>query len=333
VKDLSRRDFGKNLSAGVLGSLAAGSVGPLASAEGASSQSVPKRMTTVLRELMKAPGIIDYPSTYDPFTARIAELVGFRCVALGGNVLGAASCVPEPLLTMDEVLAAARRITDVIHIPLIVDVGAGFGDVIHVMRTVREFENARVAGIHIEDQVYPKQVSYHRGVEQIISAEDMCQKVRYAIQARRDPAFVIQARTDAFRTNGFAEGIRRANLYAEAGADAVVAYPNTLAEAQQVPKEIHCPVAYHNSEGNRFGRPIFSVREAEAMGFKFIKSVSIDKIAFKAVREFFSHLKETGRADMDPAVYAPIRDEIEKMIGLDELVRIEQKTTESKAKP
>src|ERR1700730_12534928 len=175
-----------------------------------------KRMTTVFREMLATPGIIHAPIAYDPLSARIAQRVGFRCLDLGGYALGASSCVPEPLLSLEEVLSATRRITAAVDIPLMVDGGAGFGDPTHVIRAVRELEHAGAASVHIEDQVYPKRVHYHKGTEHVISAEEMCEKIQYAARARRDPDFVIAARTDAMRTHDYSEGIRRARLSAQA---------------------------------------------------------------------------------------------------------------------
>src|SRR5882724_137797 len=171
-----------------------------------------KRMTTVFREMLQAPGVLHAPIAYDPLSARIAESVGFRCLDIGGYALGASSCVPEPLLSLEEVLMATRRITAAVSIPVMVDGGAGYGDAVHVIRTVRELERAGAAAVHIEDQVYPKRVHYHKGLEHVIPAEEMCEKIRYAVRARRDPDFVIAARTDAMISDSFAEGIRRANM-------------------------------------------------------------------------------------------------------------------------
>ena len=152
-----------------------------------------KRMTTVFREMLESPGIIHAPIAYDPLTARIAEQVGFRALDLGGYALGASSCVPEPLLSLEEVLMATRRITAAVSIPLMVDGGAGYGDPAHVIRTVQELERAGAAAVHIEDQIYPKRVHYHKGLEHVIPAEEMCEKIRYAVRSRRDPDFVIAA--------------------------------------------------------------------------------------------------------------------------------------------
>lgn len=290
-----------------------------------------KRMTTAFRELLKAPGIIHAPIAYDPLTARIAERAGFRALDLGGYALGASSCISEPLLSLEEVVAATRRITAAVDIPLMADAGAGYGDPVHVIRTVREFERAGAAAIHIEDQVFPKRVHYHRGIEHLISAEDMCVKIRTAVRARRDPDFVIAARTDAMRTDGFAEGIRRANLYVQAGADMVMIFPNTPEEARKAPAEVRAPLIFVNSEGNRLGRPIFPAVELEAMGYKMVNdAISAVAVVFKSVKDLFTRLKETGRTGMDQEVFVAIRKEIEDTIGLEEYYRIEEDTVEKK---
>ncbi|HEV1995012.1 MAG TPA: isocitrate lyase/PEP mutase family protein [Candidatus Acidoferrum sp.] len=288
-------------------------------------------MTTAFREMLKAPGIIHAPIAYDPLTARIAERVGFRCLDLGGYALGASSCVAEPLLSLEEVLRATRRITAAVAIPLMVDGGAGYGEPAHVIRTVQELERAGAAAVHLEDQVYPKRIHYHKGVEHVISAGEMCQKIRCAVRARRDPDFVIAARTDAMRTDGFAEGVRRANLYAEAGADMVMIFPNTSEEARKGPAEVRAPLIYVNSEGNRLGRPIFAAGELEAMGYKMLNdAISAIAVMFKSVSELFLRLKETGRTGMDQAVFVKIRKEIEDTIGLEEYYRIEEETVENR---
>jgi len=290
-----------------------------------------KRMTTVFREMLRAPGIIHAPIAYDPMTAKIAEQVGFRCLDLGGYALGASSCIPEPLLSLEEVCIATRRITAAVNIPLMVDGGAGYGEATNVIRTIHEFERAGAASVHIEDQVYPKRIHYHKGIEHVIPAEGMCEKVRYAVAARRDPDFVIVARTDAMRTDGFAEGVRRANLYAEAGADMVMIFPNTDEEARQAPKEIRAPLVYVNSEGNRLGRPLLPINQLEDYGYKMVNdAISAITVMYKNVKELFTRLKQTGSTGMDQEVFRNIRKEIEDTMGLDEYYRIEEETVEAR---
>jgi methylisocitrate lyase len=281
--------------------------------------------------MLSSPGIIHAPIAYDPLTAKIAERVGFKALDIGGYALGASSCVPEPLLSLEEVAMATRRMTAVITIPVMVDAGAGYGDAVHVIRTVQLLEQAGAAAVHIEDQVFPKRVHYHKGQEHVISAEEMCEKIRYATNSRRDRAFVIAARTDAMRTDGFAEGVRRANLYAEAGADMIMIFPNSVEETRQAPREIRTPLIYVNSEGNRLNRPIFGIRELEDMGYKMANdAISAITVVFKSVKELFVRLKETGQTGMEQEVFRKVRKDIEDTIGLEEYYRIEEKTVENR---
>jgi 2-methylisocitrate lyase-like PEP mutase family enzyme len=293
---------------------------------------VMKRITTVFREMIASPGIIHAPIAHDPLTAKIAERVGFRCLDLGGYALGASSCVPEPLLSLEEVLIATRRITAAVGIPLMVDGGAGFGDPTHVIRTVTELERSGAAAVHIEDQIYPKRIHYHKGIEHVISAEEMCEKIQYAARARRDPDFVIAARTDAMRTHDYAEGIRRANLYVQAGADMVMVFPNSEEEARRAPSEVKAPLIYVNSEGNRLGRPILAIQELEAAGYKMVNdAIAAITVFYGSIYELFLRMKQTGRSGLDPAATIKIRKDIEDTLGLDEYYRIEAETVEAKS--
>jgi 2-methylisocitrate lyase-like PEP mutase family enzyme len=290
-----------------------------------------KSMTAAFREMLSSPGIIHAPIAYDPLSAKIAESVGFRALDIGGYALGASSCVPEPLLSLEEVAMATRRMTAAVSIPVMVDAGAGYGDAVHVIRTVQLLEQAGAAAVHIEDQVFPKRVHYHKGQEHVIPAGEMCEKIRYATNSRRDPGFVIAARTDAMRRDGFAEGVRRANLYAEAGADMIMIFPNSAEEARQAPREIRTPLIYVNSEGNRLNRPILGIRELEDMGYKMANdAISAIAVMFKSVKELLVCLKETGQTGMDQEVFRKVRKEIEDTIGLEEYYRIEEKTVENR---
>ena len=290
-----------------------------------------KTMAAAFRELMRNPGIMHAPIAYDPLTARIAEQAGFQCLGHRRLRAGASACCPEPLLSLEEVAMLTRRIAAAVNIPLMIDAGAGYGIATHVIRTVQELQRAGAAAIHIEDQVYPKRIHYHKGVEHVISAEEMCEKIRYAVRARRDPDFVIAARTDAMRTDGFAEGVRRSNLYAEAGADMVMIFPNTVEEARQAPREIRSPLIYVNSEGNRLGRPILSIQELEDAGYKMANdAISAIAVTYRSVKELFVKLKQTGSTGLDPQLARTIRKDIEDTMGLDEYYRIEQETVESR---
>ncbi len=290
-----------------------------------------KRMTTVLREMLASDEIAVYPGIYDALSAKIAERVGFKMVGLGGYALGAHLGITEPLIGLEDLVRACRYITSLINIPLKVDADAGFGEPLHVMRTIRELESAGVAAAHLEDQIYPKRAHYHKTVEHVIDANDMVAKLKAAAAARRDPDFVIIARTDAMLTDGFAEGVRRANLYLEAGADMAFVFPNTPDEARLAPKEIHGPLVYMNSEGHRLGRPIFSIQELQDMGYKMVSyAVTGIMVAAKAVKEMLETLKSTGYTGLDQTEIKSVRKYIEDSIGLEEMYKLEMETVEGR---
>jgi 2-methylisocitrate lyase-like PEP mutase family enzyme len=328
---VSRRDFGKSVSRGALGALAVVSVAPPASPQGevSTEQSSPKRMTTVLRELIKSPGMVDSPSVYDPLTAKIAEMVGFRCITMPGSARGIVTCRIESTLTLDEVAAATQSITAVIGIPLLVDAGGGFGEPAHVFHTVRTLEHAGAAGVYIEDQFFPKRFHYYMdGKVDVISAQAMVEKIRYALQARRDREFVIGARTEATSTHGFAEGVRRANLYLAAGADFAMIFPRDVEETKQIPKEVRGPLNFVNAEQGLPGRPNFTAQELGAMGWKMLNHpAGAILMYYKTIKDAFVRLKETGSLGMDPAIYGSIGNEAYRAIDLTTYYDIEYWTS------
>src|ERR1700730_3701715 len=328
---VSRRDFGKSVSRGALGALTAMSVPPLASPQGEVStpQISPKRMTTVLRELIKSPSFVASPSIHAPLPAKIAEIVGSRYATWPGSARGIVTCRIESTLTLDELAAATQSITSVVGIPLLVDAGGGFGEPANVFHTVRVLEHAGAAGIYIEDQIYPKRFHYYMdGRVDAIPAQAMIEKIRYAVQARRDRNFVIGARTEAISTHGFAEGVRRANLYLEAGADYAVLFPRNLEETRQIPKEIHGPLNFVNAEQGLPGRPNFTAAELGAMGWKMLSPpAGAILMYFKTIKDAFVRLKETGSMEMDPAIYGVVHKEVYQTIGLTTYYDIEYWTS------
>jgi methylisocitrate lyase len=285
---------------------------------------VKKRMTTVLREMLASDKIIVYPGVADALQARIAERVGFEMVGIGGNQLGSHLCTAEPLLTLPDLVREARYITDAINIPLKVDADAGFGEPIHVIRTIRDLEAAGVAAAHIEDQIFPKRAHYHKGIEHTTDAELMVAKIKAAVMAKRDPDFVIVARSDAMSTVSFEEGVRRANLYLEAGADAAFVYPNSVEQARLAAKEIKGHLCYGVSDGNRKGRPILSVQELADMGYKIVSFPAPTNLTVAdAVKRSFEALKATGRTSIDEAEFESIKKYIQATSALEKLYKAE----------
>ena len=328
---LSRRDFAKSTSLGALGGLTATSFAAAARPQGEANArpSAPKRKTTQLREMIKSPGIIDSPGIHDPLTARIAESVGFRCVNLSGPGLGVVSCGVEAALSLDDLAEATRRITNAINIPLLVDAGGGFGEPAHVFHTVRVLEHAGAAGLCIDDEVCPKRFhSYMDGRTETISAEEMIEKIRYAVQARRDPDFVIGACTATMQTQGFAECVRRANLCLQAGADYVLLFPRTVEETKRIPKDVQGTLNFANAEQGIAERPNFTAQELGGMGWKILSHPSaLALLYYKVIKDAFLRLKETGTLGMDANVYGPIHKEVYQTIGLNTYYVIEYWTS------
>lgn len=280
------------------------------------------------RALLAADQIAMVPAVYDPLGARIAEEVGFSGLSLGGFACGAHMAVTEPLLSLDEVARITSSISFVTKIPMMVDAGAGYGEPLHVMHTTRLLEQAGAGAIHIEDQAYPKRVHYHRGVEHVISTEEMVKKIKSAVNARSD--MVIVARTDAMRTDGYDAGIARARAYAAAGADAVIAFPNTEEEARRAPEDLAgIPAIYVNSTGNRFGRGVFPAKTLEDWGWAMVEdAISAINVTARALFDVFTRLHDTGEAGLASEQITAVRLRLEETIGIDRLVALEQSTVE-----
>src|SRR5262245_19867245 len=171
------------------------------------------------------------PGVFSPLVAKLAERIGFRAVYLSGGALSAGNGVPDiGLLTLTEFVAAAQLTAQVTSLPLLCDADTGFGEALNVERTVRMFEAAGVAGIHLEDQQMPKRCGHVSG-KSLVTPEEMAAKIRAAVAARRDPDFVIIARTDARGVTGFDDAAKRARRYLDAGADAI--FPEALETADE----------------------------------------------------------------------------------------------------
>src|SRR6516162_848293 len=175
--------------------------------------------TQQLRKLLNGPEMLVAPFVYDCLQAKIAESIGFQAVYMTGFGTAAARGFPDlGLLTMSEMVQNVRAIAHAVNVPVICDADTGYGNPLNVRRTVREYEEAGAAALHIEDQVWPKKCGFLAG-KQVIPLEDMVPKVRAACDARSDPALVIIARSDALAVNGWDDVVRRCRAYHAAGAD------------------------------------------------------------------------------------------------------------------
>jgi 2-methylisocitrate lyase-like PEP mutase family enzyme len=223
--------------------------------------------TARFRDLMRRSGMVVAPGAYDCITARLIERAGFDAVYMTGAGTAATLGYPDfGLVTMSEMVANAGRIATVVDLPVIADADTGYGNELNVVRTVREYEAAGVAGIHIEDQGFPKKCG-HLEDKEIVPREDWLAKIRAAAQSRRDPDFMIIARTDSRAVAGLDEAIGRANAAIEAGADmAFVEAPQSLEEVAAVPRLVKGPCLLNVVRGGK--TPDLDLGEAERMGYK-----------------------------------------------------------------
>jgi 2-methylisocitrate lyase-like PEP mutase family enzyme len=219
------------------------------------------------RELMRRDGMVVAPGAYDCITARLIERAGFDAVYMTGAGTAAMLGYPDfGLVTMSEMVANAGRIAAAVELPVIADADTGYGNELNVVRTVRAYETAGVAGIHIEDQEFPKKCG-HLDDKRIVPREDWLAKIRAATSARRSADFTIIARTDSRAVAGFDEAIARAKAAITAGADMVfVEAPQTLEEVAAVPRLVNGPCLLNVVRGGK--TPDLDLREAERMGYK-----------------------------------------------------------------
>ena len=219
------------------------------------------------RALLQRDEMIVAPGAYDCITAKLIEQAGFAAVYMTGAGTAASLGYPDfGIVTMSEMVANAGRLVAAVEVPVVADADTGYGNELNVVRTVREFECRGVAGIHIEDQVFPKKCGHLEGKE-IIPREDYLAKIRAAIAARRDSNFTIIARTDARAVAGLDEAITRANAALASGADmAFVEAPQTEEEVAAVPRLVNGPCLLNVVRGGK--TPDIDLRRAEALGYK-----------------------------------------------------------------
>jgi len=252
------------------------------------------------RELLQRDGMVVAPGAYDCITAKLIAQAGFDAVYMTGAGTAATLGYPDfGLVTMSEMVANAGRIAAAVDLPVIADADTGYGNELNVIRTVREYERAGVAGIHIEDQGFPKKCG-HLDDKQIIPREDWLAKIRAAAASRHDRDFLIIARTDARAVAGFDEAVARANAALAAGAEmAFVEAPQTLEEVAAVPCQVNGPCLLNVVFGGK--TPAVDLRDAEALGYRLaIVPGLLVQCVVGICEEKLAELKAIGRHPAPP---------------------------------
>lgn len=246
------------------------------------------RATARLRELLAGEGMLLAPFVYDGFTARIAEEAGFDAAYMSGFATSMSRGLPDVgLLTQTEMTQNAAVVASAVGIPVIADADTGYGNAINVRRTVREYERAGAAGVHIEDQVAPKKCGFFDG-KQVIGLEEAALKIRAAADARRDPDFVVIGRTDALAVNGWDDAERRCRAFADAGADLVfVDGVRTRDDLREYAGRTGDLPRMYNGE--------LPPEEAQALGFKIQIHRGPVFALYPIIKEMMTELRETGR--------------------------------------
>jgi carboxyvinyl-carboxyphosphonate phosphorylmutase len=280
-----------------------------------------------LRELLAGPGPVVAPGAYDALSARLVEQAGFDVVYMTGFGT-TASLIGRPdvgLLGGAEMVDNARRISAAVDVPVIADADTGYGNAINVVRTVQSYEQAGVAGVHLEDQVMPKKCGHMSG-KAVIGTDEMAGKIRAAVAARHDPDFLVIARTDAAAVEGLDAALERARAYADAGADLLfVEAPTSEHDISRVARELAgvAPLVFNWAEGGR--TPPLSLDRIAELGFSLVLfPIGTLLAATAGVRALLATL----RADGTPATALPglpSFDEFTDLIGLPEIRSLEER--------
>jgi 2-methylisocitrate lyase-like PEP mutase family enzyme len=250
-----------------------------------------------LKSLINADSIIVAPGIFDGMSALLAKQAGFSVLYASGGAIARSKGYPDiGLLTLTEVCESLSHIVSVTQMPIIADADTGFGNVLNVQRTVQEFEKLGVAGLHIEDQTFPKRCG-HLDDKSLISTEEMCQKIKMARASVKDPDFVIIARTDAIAVEGFEKAMYRASAYKEAGADVIfVEAPETIEQIERIAVKVPGAKLINMFQGGK--TPLVSVERLQELGYRLIIIPSdLQRAAIKAMQKTLDVIYRKGNSE------------------------------------
>ncbi len=278
-----------------------------------------------LDTLMKDENTYIAPGVYDGISAKVGEKTGFQILSVTGNG-AAASMLGTPdvgLTTMSEVVTVSGNIAECVDVPVIADADTGYGGKLNVYRTIREFEKNGLAGVHIEDQVNPKKCAYYQGERQVVTTDEHVERIKIATLARKNKKFQIIARTDALKSIGLEEAIKRAKKYEEAGADGIfVVGIREEREVQSIKSEINVPLIVNVNDGAPLTQ--YSLKELNKMGIKLVLyPATISHAAGKAISNVCKELYDNGNTNSCLNDILP-RNEFNEILEIDKFIEIEK---------
>ncbi|MET7530744.1 methylisocitrate lyase [Streptomyces goshikiensis] len=258
------------------------------------TRTTPAGRRRALRERLASGRLLRMPGAINPYSARLIQEAGFEAVYLSGAVLAADLALPDiGLTTSAEVAARAQQVTRVTDLPVLVDADTGFGEPMNAARTLQLMEDAGLAGLHLEDQVNPKRCGHLDG-KGVVPREEMVRRLRAAVDARRDPDFLLMARTDARAVEGLAAAIDRAKAYVDAGAEAI--FPEALAdeaEFEAFRQAVDVPLLANMTEFGK-GR-LLDARTLENLGYDIaLYPVTLFRLAMGAIEDGLRTLAAEG---------------------------------------
>ncbi|MEV1049263.1 oxaloacetate decarboxylase [Streptomyces sp. NPDC049916] len=253
-----------------------------------------QRPTTRLRRMIESDGIHVAPGAYDGLSARLVEESGSELLYASGGAIARSCGVPDiGLLSLTEVAARIEQMVDVTSLPVIADADTGFGNAVNAVRTLALYERIGVAGLHIEDQTFPKRCG-HLDDKSLVGTDEMVQKIQALARARTDPDFVLIARTDAIATEGLDAAIERANAYVRAGADVIfVEAPETVGQIEEIARRIPQPKLINMFHGGK--TPLVPRERLRELGYRLIIIPSdLQRAVITAVRRTLEAINRDG---------------------------------------
>jgi 2-methylisocitrate lyase-like PEP mutase family enzyme len=274
-------------------------------------------MTSRLRRLLREAAPVRAAGVYDAVSAKLAENAGFACVHASGGSIARAEGYPDlGLIGLSEMTARIERIVDACGVPVVADADTGYGNALNVQRTVRAYERAGAAGLHIEDQDFPKRCGLFDGIE-VVSRGEMVGKIKAAVDARRDPEFLIIARSDAVKPEGLSAALDRAQAYVEAGADMLfLEAVHTSADLEVVGRRFAVPKLFNMATPGE--PPPLPMDRLAALGYALIiYPYDSQRVAIRAMADVFGAILRDGHSGaMRNAMSTPReRDELADLSG------------------